>query len=169
MRLFIAICLTDAMKDALVRTQDVFRAAGVKGNYSSRENLHITLAFIGEYPDPEPILDALDTVSFSPVPLSLDRMGAFVDLWWAGLSGSPALQALARRIRRALAEAEIPFDRKKFSPHITLIRRESACSIPAVAVPSVSMMADTVSLMRSDRGKNGMIYTEIGILKADGT
>ena len=31
--------------------------------------------------------------------------------------------AISRRLRRALAEADVPFDRKKFSPHITIIRR----------------------------------------------
>ena len=35
-----------------------------------------------------------------------------------------------------------------------------ALSLPA-AVPKAGMIVDHISLMRSDRGKNGMIYTEI--------
>lgn len=31
----------------------------------------------------------------------------------------------------------------------------------------VSMQVDTISLMRSDRGRNGMIYTELGTVEAD--
>ena len=64
-----------------------------------------------------------------------------------------------RRLRRALSDAGIPFDKKRFSPHITLARR--AQGHPALTVPEVSMRIDRLSLMRSERGKNGMIYTEI--------
>ncbi len=33
-------------------------------------------------------------------------------------------------------------------------------------IPPAAMTADTISLMRSDRGKRGMIYTEIGCVRA---
>ena len=78
---------------------------------------------------------------------------------------SAPLTAVARRIRRALAEHDIPFDRKRFSPHITLIRK-AAENMPGIQVEPVSMRVDTISLMRSDRGKHGMIYTAIGEIKA---
>ena len=58
MRLFIAITLSDAMKDALIDVQNTMYEHGVRGNYTKEENLHLTLAFIGEYPDPEAVLDA---------------------------------------------------------------------------------------------------------------
>ena len=71
-----------------------------------------------------------------------------------------------RRLRRALAEADIPFDRKKFSPHITIIRRGkgSLADVPEGEIDQyfgASMTVDHISLMRSDRGKSGMIYTEL--------
>ena len=163
MRLFIAIKLSESMRDALIDAQNAMYDHGVSGNYTSEENMHLTLAFIGEYPDAAPVLDALDTVTFSPFDLQLDRMGCFGDLWWAGMADCPPLMAVVRRIHRALAEHDIPFDRKRFSPHITLIRHPVFIleeSVPPV--PAVSMEVNHASLMRSDRGKNGMIYTEIG-------
>ena len=39
MRLFIAIPLSDAMKDALTAAQDEMYAHGVRGNFTSRENM----------------------------------------------------------------------------------------------------------------------------------
>ena len=51
MRLFIAIRLSDDMRRALLAAQDALRKRGVRGNYTKPENLHLTLAFIGEYPD----------------------------------------------------------------------------------------------------------------------
>ena len=35
-----------------------------------------------------------------------------------------------------------------------------------VKTQDVSMVVDSISLFRSDRGKNGMIYTEIGSISA---
>ena len=166
MRLFIAVRLSDAMKDSLIHTQNTLHDRGVRGNYTSEENLHLTLAFIGEYPDAETVLDALASVAFRPFALSLEGMGRFGDLWWAGMKDSAALTAVVRRIRRALAENNIPFDKKRFSPHITLIRKASG-EMPGTAPESVSMTVNTISLMRSDRGRHGMIYTELGTLEAD--
>ena len=165
MRLFIAIGLSDEMKDALVRAQNDMYDRGVRGGYTPEENMHVTLAFIGEYPEAQTVMDALAAVSFTPFELSLEGIGCFGDLWWAGLKGSAPLEALARRVRRALAEGAIPFDKKRFSPHITLIRRASK-DASGVAVPPASMRVDAVSLMRSERGRSGMIYTELGRIEA---
>ena len=166
MRLFVSIQLSDAMRDALVRTQNELYAHGVRGRYSPEENLHLTLAFIGEYPDAERVLEALSTVSFRPFALTLEGMGRFDDLWWAGMRESAALSAVVRRVRRALAENDIPFDRKRFTPHITLIRKTSG-ELPGTGVEAVSMNVESIALMRSDRGRNGMIYTELGTIEAD--
>ena len=167
MRLFIAIQLSDAMKDVLSSAQDEMYDQGVRGNFTPRENMHLTLAFIGEYPDKEQVMDALSSVSFSAFPISLSGMGCFRDLWWAGMDESAPLAAVVRRIRRALAENGIPFDRKRFSPHITLIRKATG-TMPGIQIDKISMPVERISLMRSDRGKRGMIYTEVGEIRSEG-
>lgn len=168
MRLFIAIQLNEEMKDALIDLQNQMYENGVRGNYTSEENLHLTLAFIGEYPDPDAVLDAMQTVSFTSFPLVLNGLGNFGNLWWAGLEDSPAIKAVVRRLRRALAEHEFPFDKKNFRPHITLLRKASLKNGAAfVDIKNTEMFVDKISLMRSDRGKHGMIYTEIGSIEAD--
>ncbi len=165
MRLFIAIELNDRMRDALTGAQTELRRRGMRGSFTPRENLHLTLAFLGEYPDPDAVLDVMETVEFEPFPLQLKGFGRFGDLWWAGLSDSGALSACVRRLRRALAEAGIPFDRKKFTPHITLVRRavwDGTRGLPTADVPDAGMEVSQITLMRSDRGRNGMIYTALG-------
>ncbi len=162
MRLFIAIELKDRVKDELCMIQKRIKLQGMKGNFTTRENMHLTLAFIGEYSDPEQVSDALDDVVFEPVKLALDGFGCFRDLYWIGVKEEKGLVENVKRIRKALADSGIPFDRKKFVPHITLVRnmqydRElpTDCPFPA------AMDVEYISLMRSDRGKNGMIYTAI--------
>lgn len=168
MRLFIAIRFDEKILDALTDFQDDLRAQGVTGNYTKRENLHITLAFIGDYGDPEDVLDAMEQVEFSPIDISLDGVGSFGDLFWVGLKENLQLAGYVKKLRRALAECGIPFDRKRFSPHITLIRKcsyKGGREIPVSDPPKGRMKAARVSLMRSDRGKHGMIYTEIGAIE----
>ena len=165
MRLFVAVNLSDDMKDALLSAQNELYERGVRGDYTQEENMHLTAAFIGEYPDPAAVLDALSGVSFTPFEIALEGMGCFGDLWWAGIAQSAPLAAVVRRIRRALAEHDIPFDRKRFSPHITLLRRASG-KLQGVEIRPAAMLVDSISLMRSDRGRNGMIYTELGAIEA---
>ena len=166
MRMFIAINLNDEMKDALMDIQDTMRTYGVRGRETPAENMHLTLAFIGDYDDPDYVKSIVDGIEIGPFDIKLSGIGAFGDLWWAGIEDSAPLQAVVRRLRRALAEADIPFDRKKFSPHITLIRRAngrlSDASKEEMAQHfGITMRVDHISLMRSDRGKHGMIYTEL--------
>ena len=151
------------MRKAISDVQDDLKHQGVRGNYTPRENLHLTLAFIGEYNDPDRVLDIVDQVPMEPFEISLDGMGAFGDLWWIGLAPSKTLQSYVRQLRHAMAEGDIPFDRKRFSPHITILRRANIdiSKVRAQPVERANMVAVHASLMRSDRGRNGMIYTEI--------
>ena len=172
MRLFIAIQLNDEMKDALQDMQSYMRSRGVKGNYTKRENLHLTLAFIGEFDDPQPVLEAIGRAKLRPFDIALTGAGSFRSLWWAGIDGGMALQSFARRLRRELDDAGIPYDRKKFSPHITLIRKPECCGADterdilaalndSCDTKEIRMTVDHASLMRSDRSERGMIYTEL--------
>ena len=166
MRLFIAVRLSPEMKTALTKAQRAMYDRGVRGNFTPEENLHLTLAFIGEYPSADAVMDALSGVTFTPFELTLDGVGRFGDLWWAGLRESAALTAVVRRVRRALAESGIPFDRKRFAPHITLLRKASRDAAGIPATPA-AMTVRTVSLMSSRRGRNGMIYSEVGTIEAN--
>ena len=164
MRLFIAIQLSDGIRNSLSAVQAYLRDHGVRGNYTKIQNLHLTLAFIGEHSDPDLVLEAMRSVPFAPFPMRIEGFGSFGDLYWCGIGRNDDLLSYVKRLRRALAESGIPFDRKKFSPHITLIRRaeyDRRRGFPGVTIPDVSMRVTGVSLMRSDRTKSGMVYTEV--------
>ena len=161
MRLFIAIKLNSELRNALTDVQKHLIRRGIRGNYTNTDNLHITLAFIGEYDETDYVTEVISEVPFSPFPISLSTLGHFGNLWWVGLDDNDELDSYVKRLRKALSEAGIPFDKKKFSPHITLIRKAIG-TLPAVSVPKTTMSVDHISLMRSERGPKGMIYTEIG-------
>ena len=166
MRLFVAINLSDEIKEALMDIQETMRNGGIRGRETVPDNLHLTLAFIGDYDDPDYVKSVVDSVDIRPFEITIRGIGAFRDLWWVGMENSKPLEAVSRRLRRALAEAGIPFDRKKFSPHITIIRNgkgaPSDINEEELALSfGASMTVDHISLMRSDRGRRGMIYTEL--------
>ena len=164
MRLFIGLRPSEAFRAALSALQDRLRSAGVTGRYPDPAGFHMTLAFIGEWPDD--ITPALPLVE-RPFPITVSRLGFFpeANVLWAGVEASEALEDLARQVRHNLAEEGIPFDPKKFSPHITLVRKPSVpagANLSGIGIPAVSMTVDEVCLYRSDHGKNGMVYTVIG-------
>ena len=169
MRLFIAIQLNEEMRNLLGDIQDSYRRMAVRGNYTPAENLHLTLAFIGEYDDPDKVLEALEAVSFQQFRISLDRTGCFGDLHWAGIADSPQLENLVKQIRHALADAGIPFDKKRFRAHITFLRRATfprGAKTPFPGIKTANMLVEEIALMCSTRGKHGMIYTKIGAVEA---
>ena len=169
MRLFIAVEFDAEILQALTKLQSEWKVLGVRGNVTPVQNLHLTLAFIGEYGNPAAVLEAMNSVPLSPFTVQLDGVGSFRDLYWAGLAKNDALANYVGRLRRALANHGIPFDRKNFSPHITLVRRtEFNGSIEELLKnpPAGEMEIKCVSLMSSTRGKNGMIYTKVGEVSA---
>lgn len=160
MRLFIAITLSDEMKTALTDTMHRLKKAGVQGRYVPAQNLHLTLAFLGETEDAAAVRAALEKVSVEAFTLALSEMGVFGDLLWVGMKGNQKLSAAARAVRSALDEAGIGYDRKKFVPHITLIRQMTG-NWKKVPAPSGEMRAEKISLMKSVQTDGKRIYTEI--------
>lgn len=64
MRLFVAVSLSEEMRRTLIGLMHQLKRQGVEGNYVPAQNLHLTLAFIGEYPDPEKVKAVIDSLSF---------------------------------------------------------------------------------------------------------
>ena len=164
MRLFTGIRPSDGFRAALAVLQDKLRAAGITGRYLDPSNLHMTLAFIGEWP--EDITRILPPVEESCT-ITLAHPGIFPEakVLWAGVEKSKELNCLAQKVRENLAGNGIPFDPKGFNPHITLVRKPvipNRVDLSGIEIPKVSMTVDEVCLYRSERGENGMEYTVIG-------
>ena len=93
MRLFLAVQLSNEMKKAIISAQNKLKQNKVNGRYTDVQNLHLTLAFIGEYGNTDNVLEAMEQVHFESCQLKLGgRIGSFGDLLWAGLEQSDELQ-----------------------------------------------------------------------------
>ena len=161
MRLFIAIRFPGNIKDALSDTMADMRRQGISGNFSRAENLHLTLAFLGEVESPKIVCAAMDKVNAAPIRLELGRGGSFRDLYWAGLKESPKLKDYVKRLRAQLRKDEIWFDSKAFNPHITIFRRAQNAEGIQLHIRKEAFTADRISLMKSERIDGKLVYTEI--------
>lgn len=127
MRLFVALALPDAVKQSLVALQ-----GGIPGaRWQTREQLHLTLRFIGEVDGAQmaAIDDALSLISAPAFTLELKAVGSFGgktprDLW-AGVKPNEALNHLQRKIESALQRIGLPAEKRKYTPHVTLARLKS--------------------------------------------
>ncbi len=123
MRLFVAIKFSPEIEKSLTDLQDKMKENHMTGNYTNCQNLHLTLAFIGEYNSPNKVMKALSEVEFEPFEISLgETIGNFGDILWVGLKRNFKLMALDESVLKTLENEHIPFDRKPFKPHITITR-----------------------------------------------
>ena len=124
MRLFAGIALPDGVAQSLSALQ-----AGVPGaRWQTREQLHLTLRFIGEADGrtAAAIDDALAAISARPFTLELKGVGLFggkrPHTLWAGVAANDALFHLQRKIESALQRIGLEADRRRYTPHVSLAR-----------------------------------------------
>ena len=161
MRLFVAVQLSDEMKKAITGTMHDLKQKGVRGNYTPMQNLHLTLAFIGETDQPGAVKEALKGISFKPFKLAFSEMGTFGDLLWVGIKGNQGLSGAAKAVRDALDAAGIAYDRDKFTPHITIVRKSSG-NWKQIPAPKGEMMVKKISLMKTTFRDGRPVYSEVG-------
>ena len=162
MRLFAAIRFSPEILSGLLCAQETLRRQGASGNFTRFENLHLTLAFIGETEDFAGARAAVrEGCSGGPFSLAVSGAGRFGDLWWAGVEPNPRLSALADGVQDALLRRGFPIERRGFRPHITLVRQLRAPREPALFLPRTEMTVTRVSLMRSAREGGRLVYTEL--------
>lgn len=161
MRLFIAILPDARMIRALRACVRDLEAQGAQGSIVPDANLHMTLAFIGDAERPDQVRAVLQKIPLPKIRLTLSKTGYFGDLLWAGIKADPSLHAYVSALREALAKADIPFDKKPFVPHITLIRRLRAPGSLCPRLDQAEMEASKAALMCSSFTGGKVQYQEI--------
>lgn len=167
MRLFIAINFDDSTKGKIIEVQNRLRALG-KGRFSVPENLHLTLAFLGEISEDRigDIKAAMDRVDVPVQTLVFERVGCFrrdSELWWIGLKKTPALMRLQQELSDALTDAGFRLEKRSFKPHITLAREMhiGQADPKKLLLRAFDTKVNAMSLMLSHRPNGKLTYTEL--------
>lgn len=130
MRLFIAIEIPENIKEFLLKIIPInLPLDGV--NVVQKQNLHITLKFLGEVEEsliPD-IKETLKSISgeFSAFTLKITRPGVFPDKFkprviWIGTENTDTLKTIAKRIDENLHKYGFEKEQREFKAHITLAR-----------------------------------------------
>jgi RNA 2',3'-cyclic 3'-phosphodiesterase len=122
LRLFAALPLPDPVAEAVVRTQ----AKLVGARWSPRENLHITLRFIGDVDErrAQDIDSELGQIRLASFELSLHGAGHFggdkPHALYLGVAQNDALERLNMACERACRRVGLAPDSRHYTPHATV-------------------------------------------------
>lgn len=171
MRLFVSINFTPEITEKIHKCALAIGEQARSANVSRKENIHLTLAFIGETTDIAKAKKFLDAVSFSPFEITLSECGKFgrpgEDIHWIGCKKSAELCDLAYSVRDNLIKSGFDIDTKPFKPHITLARQVVSDAPVVIDVPKLSYKVEKISLMKLERINGKLTYTEIHSKKAE--
>lgn len=170
MRLFTAVTFTDETKSILAGWIKILRDNTVRGSFPRLENLHLTLVFIGETPNPDAAKQVLDRVRAAPFTLEIGGIGSFGrrdgNICWTGVRKSSTLELIQHQLSKDLRDAGFTVDNRQYTPHITLGRsvRFTEKFDPVGFADLISPLCVTVSkvsLMKSARVNGTLTYSEI--------
>jgi 2'-5' RNA ligase len=166
-RVFIVINPGNATRSRLTEIRNDLRACSKRGSFTSPQNMHLTLSFIGDCNDNQlkAIKRAMNSMTFNPFALTVERIGKFKrdggDIWWAGVRTSPQLMEIQNMLTKRLRSEGITLPPEaSYMPHITLGREimthEQQWHIEPFGEPVAS-----IELMRSERVNGELVYTEM--------
>lgn len=186
-RLFVAIELPDAWRDAIAAAQELLRRqVPERLQYVRPDNAHLTLKFLGSVDERRvnEVADAVIAASARIVPfsLSISHAGVFgppprPQVVWLSVGGNTTeLGRLWRAVNERCALLGFPADRGRFVPHLTLARLPKALSpaavealrvaLPVLAPPGVMpLQVEQVALMRSFLERGGARYLRLAAAK----
>jgi RNA 2',3'-cyclic 3'-phosphodiesterase len=168
-RLFVALDPPAPVRDALA----ALRAEVPGARWLTPEQMHLTLAFIGEVDEAsaQAIETALAGVRASSVEAALTELGAFPNrraprVLVASVAETPALLDLQARVARALGAAGVGLEMRPFRPHLTLARlkypdRRSVDGFLDQPIPSLPFPAEAFHLYASSPTPGGSRYRRL--------
>ncbi len=177
-RCFIAVDVDDpSLLSKLCDVQDAINKLGCNVKLVEKENIHVTLRFLGEIPQSlvDEVAKALGKLSGKPFDMRLKGLGAFPSpgrprVVWVGVAdGSQQLIDLYRQVEFSLRPLGFRPEREAFTPHITLARFKSPRALNSLT-KLLAEMADadfglqhveSVKLKRSILTPKGSIYSDL--------
>lgn len=171
MRVFIALELPDSVKDQLVVYQDSIRSLYPVGNYSIRDNFHITLKFIGEVKvvDLIGIKACMDQVAeaFIDFEIRIGGLGVFKKgirgVVWSKILDNRILYRLTTGLEECLLMAGYVREDRSFRPHVTLGRNilVDETGISNIVCDIISFRVGSICLMESSRVDGVLRYVPV--------
>lgn len=176
-RAFLAIDVEEAeVADRVAELQRIIAGTGADVKLVERENLHLTLQFLGEIPEPmvEGVYKVMSCVKMSPFKAQLRGLGAFPSMnfprvVWVGVEkGASEVEGIYRQLEPGLKKLGFRSD-KEFAPHLTIARVKSGRNRDELAktitklsdVEVGEMVVKSIRLKKSVLTPSGPIYSTL--------
>ena len=163
-RLFFALWPDEITRASVARLAQRF-CADYGGRQTATASLHITLVFLGNTLDERiPLLHAIARrIEAPPFTLNLTRAGSWRGgiLWLAPDDPPEELQMLVGKLRTGIKSEGVPFDDKRFVPHMTLLRRTRARAAE-IAIAPIEFALHDFALLRTVPQDGGVRHEVIG-------
>jgi 2'-5' RNA ligase len=181
LRTFIALDMPPEIKTALEKYVQPLKSLRGRVSWVKRENLHLTLKFLGDTPANrvDEIAVALQEIAAKLTSFTADIAGSGVfpnekapRVLWVGINDeSETLLKLAQAIDECLYQFGFAKEKRAFTPHLTIGRVKDP-RIPAIVCalkekPFAAMPAqfNEIIFMQSELNPAGSIYTPLRKLK----
>jgi RNA 2',3'-cyclic 3'-phosphodiesterase len=165
MRCFIAAWPNQPTRLALSSVLDDVSRRVEHRRVSRLDDLHLTLAFIGELADDIAfdLSDEIANLRFRPFIWHLDTLGFFQDAGVVWIGSTPEstkpLATLAGRVRAILDLMSIAHDERPLAPHVTLLR--GVKNFVAEKTAPISWRLDSIALYRSAPARQASQYARV--------
>ena len=186
MRTFIAIEISETIRNALVQIQSHLKYSGADVKWVEKDNIHLTLKFLGEISEEktEKIKTILDSIAkeAKPFEMTVKEIGAFPKIEyprviWVSLDkGRDESKILAEKIDEALSKIGFQKETRPFASHLTIGRVRSAKNKAALKEKMTSCELLSISpysvysviLFQSTLTPKGSIYAKLHEAKFTG-
>lgn len=169
MRIFIAVLFDEAVKEKIYEYIKLIKKDH-KGNFTTFDNLHLTIYFIGELNESQlsRVKKRIEELEFEAFNLEINGIGSFQNTnnqRLVHLKTEPNLELknLHLKVLQALKKARINIKSTDFNPHITLGRKVEI-DLPElfkIETNSIDCLVKKVSVMESKRVDNQLVYEEV--------
>ena len=161
-RVFFALWPGKAQREALAAWQVALKKM-CGGRMMRTETLHLTLVFLGDVAPHrlEALQLAAREISCAPFTLRLDRArywGHNHIAYAAPTEAPELLRQLVSELERKLHRHRFSFDRRRYQPHVTLLRHARWSDEPLPAMPAISWRVRQFVLVQSLSDENGARY-----------
>jgi 2'-5' RNA ligase len=183
-RTFVALELSERLKEGILALAEEFRARGIWASWAKRPTLHLTLKFLGDVEETElpEVVAAVERASsgVSTFDLETARLGAFPSprrprVLWLGVAPCDELFALHAALDEELAALGFQRERRRFHPHVTIgrMRDPRAESVQAMldelVAPKETVAVEEVRVMRSTLRPEGALHELVEAIPLDGS
>lgn len=178
MRTFIAIEFDKETKNNISNLQNAIKADCKKGNFTTKDNLHLTLHFLGELEpeDIEYVEEAMHATAEKnrKFTLNFEKTGYFDRgercIVWLGIEKSKELVRLYEILERNLSKQGFKREKTAFTPHVTLSRETALIYNKKIIVDKFKpefegMEVKEICLMESRRIGGKLVYKKLSSAK----